>query len=367
MINHLLNAANQQLAQRRAELNAARKPSNYRASGWLPAALPDAKPAIEDDPPTHSNCRADSAQAVSKTSAELIPVYTSLAMALLQAKQIAAGRVWLLLHDHFNRQRGRSVISNDELIALICAPNSPLRLFSSRQWHNIRQLGDGRFWDVLEGGQLYIHGIQHVLVTMDCCAVTSKRVYLRRSDLAKSVKSAKRVLYLSFDATRKANPISRASKQQVSGIERTTQWRLEKKSTELKTTTNYELVTPLSDKAAAEDAAYTHQHASFSFIDHQGKQGPAGTHYLARQMPNSYHIDPSAMPQAAKGRSKKINQRLKTPVNKGSGESSSPMIEQQYYSDPKAATQARPTSRMLSVCMNTTAHASSHVWRRWQL
>ena len=91
-----------------------------------------------------------------------------------------------------------------------------------------------------------------------------------------------------------------------------------------------------------------------------------GTHYLARQMPNSYIVKQSAMPQAARGRRKKINQKLRTPVITGSGESDRQTIEKQYYVDPKAATEADMTNSPISVQTNTRSTQGDQFWRQWK-
>lgn len=271
----------------------------------------------------------------SREQEHFVPVYPSVAAAILRAKNAAAGRVWLLLHNHFNRA-GRQVVNEDEIIDLLCSTESPLRLFTVRQWRNIRKEGDGRFWDVLTGGQVFIYGMAHTADSMNVDRLSGRRVNVPMSSLVKSTKEAKRILYLTFDASRDAMPISRATREDITGIDRSSQWRIERKSPEIEVTPNYEIVTPLADCQTVENAAYRFGGASFVFTDRLGKQGAAGEKYLARQMPNSYTC---SLENAPRGRQKKLNRRLRTPVTTWSGESASKTV-QLYFDDGNQAEQA---------------------------
>ena len=271
-------------------------------------------------------------------SAETLPMYASLAVAITRQKATAAGRVWAIVHNHFNR-RGRQIVPESEIVDLICSADSPSRLFTARQWRNIRLLGMGVFWEVAgRKAGLVIHGAIQVAARLSVDRLEKGRVKLPLSLLTKSAKSAKSAFYAAFDTIHDESPISRAAKAQVTGLDRVSQWRHEKGSGLVSAETNLEIVTPIEDNQTVENTLYAFGQASFVFVDKKGKQGRAGQIYLARQMPNSYQ---SILAQSCDGRRKKINQRLKHHViYTGHGERSESDFQRRYYSDGQEAKRA---------------------------
>lgn len=245
------------------------------------------------------------------TSSVAVPMYTSLALAILRNKAVVVGRVWCILHHHFNRN-GRQVVPESEIVDLVSSTSSPLRLFTARQWRNVKKLGEGIFWSSAgRGAGLLIHGTGRVSAGLGLDRLDVGKVKIPIAHLIRSTKSAKAALYASFDATRPSMPISRAAKENETGLTRINQWRLEQSSRLIDVQTNYELVTEKSNQAAVESALYTFGSACFDLTDHQGKHGQAGKQYLARQMPNTYT---STLTPANNGRRKKINRQLKDHV-----------------------------------------------------
>lgn len=57
----------------------------------------------------------------------------------------------------------------------------------------------------------------------------------------------------------------------------------------------------------AEKRGWSQGNATFSFIDHHGRQGPAKRHYVAWHLPNSYT---GCHRVARRGRQRKINQQI---------------------------------------------------------
>lgn len=265
-----------------------------------------------------------------------IPVYTSIATAITRNKMTAAGRVWLIVHHYFNRQ-GRQLVSEAEIVDLLCGDERPYRLFGRRQWFNIRRLGSGIFWEQAnQQGSLLIHGMRRVSLALNETRIEKGRVHMPLALLTKSVKSAKSALYATFDASRSAAPVSRAAKQRVSGLDRVSQWRHEKQSGLIHTVRNYEVVCQLSEHQRVEDAAFTYGNATFAFTDWQGKQGKPGQRYLTRQMPNSYSAP--ALDRACDGRRKKLNRQLRIHVNNRGMVSRAAAFERRYYDAYQAAT-----------------------------
>lgn len=308
-----LQAANARLLRLRAECPS--RPTAYEtqlspdpapASGHL-SALVHGLSATEASPET-----AVSSIVVSSAD-ECVPMYTSLALSILRNKAAAVGRVWALLHHHFNRS-GRQVVPEREIVELVSSAGSPYRLFTARQWRNVKRLGDGVFWSRAgRDAGLLIHGTRQVAVELGIGRLEVGRVDVPISNLTKSTKSAKAAFYACFDASRQSMPISRAAKEVETGLTRVNQWRLEKGGL-IDAQTNYELVTEKSNRAAVESAVFRFGSACFEFTDKLGKQGRAGEIYLARQMPNTYR---STLGTATNGRRKKINQRLKSHVTIG--------------------------------------------------
>lgn len=326
------------------------QPNNAASSGHLAALterLESQKRLME---PVEEQGRGD-------ISAETIPVYTSIATAITRNKATAAGRVWLILHHYFNRN-GRQLVSESEIVDLICREESSCRLFGRRQWRNIKHLGQTIFWeDANQDGFLLIHGIRHVTMALDVPRLEKGRVNIPVLHLAKSVKSAKSVLYASFDVGRKAMPISRAVRQNISGLDRVTQWRHEKQSRLIQTTANYEIICPASEQAASEEAAFTFGAAGFIFTDYKGQLGKQGERYFARQMPNCYHTH--QLESVGDGRRKKFNQQLRTHVNQRGMVSKAATVEQLYYDDASTAQRAIKQDKTISV---RSVQSSSNLW-----
>jgi hypothetical protein len=124
--------------------------------------------------------------------------------------------------------------------------------------------------------------------------------------LLKGIGTVRAHLYASFHSGRKHdNPISRATLENISGINAPVQ-RYYEKTAGVRKQRNLAVGEQYTEQNV-QTRAWHHGTAVFDFIDHHGRQGPEKRHYVAWWLPNSYQGCHQSSP---KGRMKKINRQI---------------------------------------------------------
>jgi hypothetical protein len=251
-------------------------------------------------------------ETVSSTSpaGNKIKLYPDIALAMLRQEQSACGRVWLLLH-HLDRQCC-GWLSLEAARRQLSGPASPWRLCSGRQLRNLWHKGEGIFWQ-RDNGRIWLRGTARVAAALGVARLSQRPVALPVETLLQGVGIFRAHLYASFHSTRsnrnhhatRAKPVARATLQAISHVSPRSQRAYEERAGVLRQP-NFAVATALR-RDEKKERAWQHGRAMFSFTDQRGRQGKAGTVYLAWQLPNNYRgpHEPSS-----RGRQKRINQYL---------------------------------------------------------
>ncbi len=278
------------------------------SSDWLPVPPPPITPA----PPRP------------KTSNPNVTVYPDLALAMLREEQTAVGRVWLLMR-HVDED-GRGWLSIEEVREKLARNGSPFRICGWRQMRNLLARGDGIFWR-RDKRRVWLFGVTKTAVALNISHLQQRPVAVPAAALAKSIGEARAHLYAAFHSSRMkesgdAAPIARATLNELSGLSGHTQRKYERQ-TGVRAQSNYSIGAKIGETAVlttavlptgAEEQVWQNGRAAFTFNDKKGKQGAAGSKYIAWQLPNSY-----AGPHAhqKRGQQKRINRQLADLFMKG--------------------------------------------------
>lgn len=255
------------------------------------------------------NDQADSTKQAGLALSDMLPVYGGLAAAAFRSDDIAVFRVWLILHHVFNRTAKRQVISDGEIVDLI----SQLGLFTDRHWRNIRQRGQGRYWDCIDEG-LFIYGSRAVSISLNSgFHAPDSTVQVNLGSLTGKYTAARRTLYAVTHKQHSEAPISRAALSGITGLSRSSQWRLERKNSRLGVAPNYEIISRYRNIDDLRDAAFIYGSSVYRHVDKRGFHGKAGAAYVARRLPNSYTT--TFAPVQGNSSRRRLNKQLATHVN----------------------------------------------------
>ncbi len=253
------------------------------------------------------------------TSNPNVTVYPDLALGMLREEQTAVGRVWLLMR--YVDVNGRGWLSIEELRQKLTGKGEALHVCGWRQMRNLLRQGDGLFWR-RDKERVWLFGVTKTAVALNISHLQQRPVAVPATALAKSIGEARAHLYAAFHSSRMkesgaATPIARATLNELSGLSGHTQRKYERQ-TGVTTKSNYSIGAKIGRTAVlptgAEEQAWQNGRAAFTFNDKKGKQGPAGSNYIAWQLPNSY-----AGPHAhqKRGQQKRINRQLADLFMKG--------------------------------------------------
>ena len=282
---------------------------------------------------------------------------------MTKARRVSAGRCWLILWQLVNKQRGRQHINDTEAQTLFTSSDSPLRMFSDRQWRKIRKAGDGAFWDVLDDGRLFVYGRHKVADVLDMERHTSVFVLIEPHDLAKKPNAVKADILAAFYKGRDGKPISRATIEDVTGIKERTQRNYEE-SADIETRKNIAVIMHMNprDEKKAQEMAWQLRNKIFRFTDHQGKQGEAGQKYLAQTLPNSYHS--KATIETSRNKAKRLNKAMYKHSIQGRMSMNYQRYDRIYFEDGKAISRALSDDGRTSINMNTPTGISCGVYNQ---
>jgi hypothetical protein len=234
---------------------------------------------------------------------ETVKLYPDIALGMLHKDLTAAGRIWLLLR--YLDQDGRGWLRIDLIQKKLTAKDSNLRVCGRRHLRNLLQQGRGVFWD-RDKDKVWLKSAAKVAAALDVARLSGHPVKLSVPALLGGIGQVRAHFYASFHSGRKSgNPISRSRLEEITQVPERTQ-RVYDQIAGVSSQRNIAVGEKYSNKEVQEQA-WQHGQATFKFFDTKGKQGPAGRHYLAWRLPNSYQGCHQPSPR---GRQKKINNRL---------------------------------------------------------
>ena len=243
-----------------------------------------------------------------------IKVYPDVAIGLLRQEQVAAGRLWLLLRVIDNQHRGW--VDEAEARKLLTGKRSALRFCGPRQLRNLLAKGEAIFW-VRQDGRIWLRSVAKVAYALGIPQLKLRPVAVPVRMLSQTIGSVRAHLYATFHSARTkanqaSNPIARATVAKLTEVQPRTQRRYER-TARVQRQPQFAVGNRVTVETQ-QTCAWQQGCASFKFKDFKGKQGEAGSSYVAWQLPNSY-VGPHA--QRPRGRQKRINRALTDLFMKG--------------------------------------------------
>ncbi|MCI0647624.1 MAG: hypothetical protein L0346_22410, partial [Chloroflexi bacterium] len=241
---------------------------------------------------------------------ETIKHYPSLGAAALKAGQAPCYRLWLA--GRWLDEAGRGWLRIDVVNEQLAGQGARLRLCGRRRLRQTLQEGEGVFWRRDGQGRLWLVGTAQLAAALGVDRLAGRPVELPVAALTSGAGVFKAHLYAAWHSGRKtANPVSRQTQEELIGVPARTQRHYDQVAG-VNSKRNI-AVGDKYDEEVMEQRAWQRGRAVFEFVDVQGRQGPKNRHYVAWRLPNSYQ---GPHRQAARGRQRKVNRRLKDLVNK---------------------------------------------------
>ncbi|MDX1615376.1 MAG: hypothetical protein R3300_13770 [Candidatus Promineifilaceae bacterium] len=238
-----------------------------------------------------------------------IRLYPELALAILREKEVATGRIWLLLR-HLD-ESGQGWISFAAARQQLTASESPLRVCGWRQLRKLLARGEGLFWQ-RAAQRIWLRSVPKVAARLGLSRLQGRPIALPLAIVLASIGTVRAHFYASFHSgrqgannQRRQKPISRATLSRKCGISRRTQRKYERRAG-VRRRPNY-AVGPPASVAEFQQQAWHRGHAAFRFTDKRGLLGRPGRAYVAWQLPNSYVGPHQVQPS---GTQKQINRAL---------------------------------------------------------
>jgi hypothetical protein len=251
------------------------------------------------DPPKSPPQIADN----NRKQVESVKLYPDIALGMLRQEQAPAGRIWLLLRAM--DAQGRGWLYVDDVRALLTRKGAQFRVCGWRHLRNLLHDGEGLFWH-RDKERIWLHSAANVAISLEVARLTGRPVALPVEVLLKGIGTVRAHFYASFHSGRKHdNPVSRATLEDISGVNAPVQ-RYYEKATGVRKQRNLAVGEQYTDQNV-QNRAWHHGSAVFDFIDHHGRQGPEKRHYVAWWLPNSYE---GCHQNCPKGRMKKINRQI---------------------------------------------------------
>jgi hypothetical protein len=225
---------------------------------------------------------------------------------MLRQGVVTTGRLWLLLR--YLDRRGQGWVREDGARAALTTPGSDLYLCGWRQLRNLLGAGDGLFWQ-RDGGagepRIWLASTARVCQRLGVEQVRFEPVSMPLSILLEGIGAVRAHFYASYHSSRQGRPISRATLADLTAVSRRSQ-RAYEAIAGILSQANWAMG-PAQQGADAQELAWQHGQALFTFTDRRGRYGRPGATYFTWQLPNSYQG-----PHATQGRSPKkaLNQQL---------------------------------------------------------
>jgi hypothetical protein len=271
---------------------------------------------------THPPCSID---------ANRVTVHASIAQAMLKTEQVAAGRIWLLAR-HLDQQ-GCGWVSITTLRTQFTKAGASHRVCGWRQMRNLLRRGNDIFWQ-RDAERIWLYSQARVADKLNVDRFSGGHTGLNVADLCGTVGKVRSKLYTIFHAGRADQPIARATIYDLTGCSENTQRAYEQRSA-IEIRPNYAIVAPVYTQTDKHETAWQHGSATFLFTDHTGRHGRAKQQYIARQLPNSYHVAPDK-PQKRKNR--RLNRALQDLSLTGTMGNSKDHDSRRYFRDAQAIT-----------------------------
>ncbi len=242
---------------------------------------------------------------------------------MLQAKEVAIGRVWIVARGMDPDGSGRVPLRDlYEKITM-----------GQRRWRQLLALGEGKYWQV-SGGMLYLHSQARAAARLGIQRMRSGVVAVSLAKMAQSVKAAKAVLWNAVHSGRHATrPISRAVLAGLGVKDPRSQRELERLE-RVRVVQQYAIIGP--DEAYSRQRAIEWGEPVFVVKDYKGVMGKRGRDCLARHLPNCYT---GTLKPVTHGK-KWFNRQLRKLHDQGPGATTRPQIEQVFFADGKRAGRA---------------------------
>ena len=291
-------------------------------AGLAPEPSPEiGKPSPEGIPPGRSPSPTQSPTAQTPT----IIAHPTLVLAMLNAQQETAGRVYFLLR-HLD-QKGQGWVEVARARAALTERQSPLRICG---WRRLRQLlaqGEGIFWQ-RNNHRLWLQGQHKIGFKLDSGPMHGIPVELPIAALLSGIQATRAAFYACFHGGRGAQPISRETLRDVTGVPERTQ-RAYDQLAGVARRQNIAIGAPYAS-SETEERAWRQGRAVFHFIDTQGRQGRENQTYLAWHLPNSYT---AAYQRRSKGCRKRLNRKLAGLLNKGTTGNDGMVVERVFFAN----------------------------------
>lgn len=367
----LLHAANCALHARRTaigRMEAAATPALPSHLGWHSPAvtrcLNRPQPAAAVRPEAVRSVTDDAAAGEGgRDSAESAPirVYPALLQALRQQQLTAPGRIWLLAR-HLDRD-GRGWLPVATLRRHVAARrgerDADLRVCGQRRLRQLLRQGHGIFWQRDDADRLWLHGPARVAAALGVARLDGAPVLLPLRVVTASIGVFNAHCYAAFHSgRRRAHPISRRRLVRLTGVPARTQRTYEQRAA-VQATANYAVLGRYSAESAT-TATWHHGAAVFTLRDVRGRFGRPGQSYVARQLPNHYHVPRHR--RTARGRQRKINRQLKVLVNQPAQGNRSAHDQPRYFADAVPAVAAAAAGAPISYWPLPTESLTHRFW-----
>lgn len=304
--------ANRELHKRRAGLPGASVVAPVASEG---ATEDNQLPASNEPSPVAAPC---------PKARGTVTVFNEVLIAILQAKEVATGRVWLVARGTDAEGCGRVPVAD---------LYEALPKLTTRRVRQVLQAGEGKYWYVGRA-HLYLISQEKVAARLGVGRIRRDAVAVTVAKMAQSVKAAKAVMWNAVHCGRKsAHPISRVTLSGMGVKDPRTQRSLEQMEG-IRSAQQYAVIgsnNPYDRRQAEEN-----EEPVFTLQDHKGVMGKRGRVYLARHLPNIYT---GTLQTVAHGK-KWFNRQLRKLHDKGSGAKTRPQIERVFFADGKRAGRA---------------------------
>jgi hypothetical protein len=266
---------------------------------------------------------------------ESVSLSPSLGLAILRNKKAAGARVWLLLRALDGS--GSGVISLERARKALTDGASALCFCGWRQLRNLLAGGEDLFWQV-DGQRIWLRSAVRVAHNLGVERFRGRDVAIPTSGLTGGIGTVRANLYAAFHSGRDAGPVSRRTLARESGIAPRTQRHYDRRSG-VRKETNY-ASGPALGSPEAQELAWFHGPASFTWQDRRRGRVEYGPRRLAWQLPNSYH-GPHA--RVGRGRRKRQNKTLAVLLHTGTAgndRQTEDDVIRRYFADARAASRA---------------------------
>ncbi|MCB0012650.1 MAG: hypothetical protein KDE34_12135 [Anaerolineales bacterium] len=249
------------------------------ASSIIEERLPDSSQAATNTEPSP------------KTSLAISP---DIALAILKAKQAAAGRLWYVLRSLDTAGRGWFNLADVRQIAT--HRQNAFHFCGRRQLRNLLRAGESLFWQQ-RGERLWLRRPARVAAALGLDKIVHRPVALHPQQLLGPLKQVKSQLYATLHSARTPNsadrnrapqsaPIARQILENLTGLTRQTQRQYEQQA-RVNARRQF-AIGPHPTPELSQELAWQRGNSLFTYRDRRGQFGQADQSYLAWQLPNRY-------------------------------------------------------------------------------